>query len=251
MEHFLTDVVARHGYIAVLLLMAASTACIPVPSEVVLLFGGALASSTFAETALQGGANHLDLALIVAVATIGTLVGSWVAYGIGAIGGRPLVDRAGKYMLFRPDEVDRAHAWFERHGDSAVLFARVIPVVRAFISLPAGVARMNPWRFSLYTLIGALTWDLGLAVAGYYLGQSWRTVEKFISPISIVIAVLLVGAIVWQIVRRVRARRGSRDAGPRGDGPPDGESRRDGHGAGPGTGDAALPVPSAPADREP
>src|SRR5438874_1376474 len=104
-EHFLTDIVARHGYIAVLLLMAASTACIPVPSEVVLLFGGALASSTFAQTALAGGAKHLDLAWIIAVATIGTLVGAWAAYGIGAIGGRRLVDRAGKYLLFRPDEV--------------------------------------------------------------------------------------------------------------------------------------------------
>jgi membrane protein DedA with SNARE-associated domain len=206
MTHFLTDVVARHGYVAVFLLMAASTACIPVPSEVVLLFGGALASRTFAQTALQGGADHLDLIWIVVAATVGTLIGSWIAYAIGAIGGRPLVDRAGRYLLFRTDEVDRAHDWFERHGNKAVLFARVIPVVRAFISLPAGVARMNWVRFTVYTLIGALTWDLGLAIGGYYLGQSWRTVERFISPISIVIGLLLLGVVVWWIVRRVRAR---------------------------------------------
>src|SRR5947208_11096189 len=141
MEHFLTDVVARHGYVAVFLLMVASATCLPVPSEVVLLFGGALASGTFAQTALQGGAQHLSLLLVIVVATLGTLAGSWVAYGIGSAGGRPLVDRAGRYLLFRADEVERAHAWFERHGDTAVLFARVIPVVRAFISLPAGVAR--------------------------------------------------------------------------------------------------------------
>ena len=84
----------------------------------------------------------------------------------------------GKVLLFRPDEVDRAHGWFERHGDRAVLVARVVPVVRAFISLPAGVARMRAWRFTLYTLIGALTWDVALTVAGYYLGESWRTVER-------------------------------------------------------------------------
>jgi membrane protein DedA with SNARE-associated domain len=245
-EHFLTDIVARHGYVAVLLLMAASTACIPVPSEVVLLFGGALASSTFAQTALAGGANHLNLAWIVTVATIGTLVGAWAAYGIGAVGGRPLVDRAGKYLLFRPDEVDRAHAWFERHGDKAVLITRVIPVGRAFISLPAGVARMSPWRFTLYTLLGALTWDVGLAVAGYYLGESWRTVERFISPISIVIAVLLVAAVVWWVVKRVRARRAAHEGNaPRGDG------RAGGSGATAGAHDADLPTTSAPAEREP
>jgi membrane protein DedA with SNARE-associated domain len=213
MEHFLTDVVARHGYVAVFLLMMASTTCLPVPSEIVLLFGGALASETFARTALQGGAPHLALVAVIAVATLGTLAGSWIAYGIGYAGGRPLVDRAGRYLLFRPDEVDRAHAWFERHGDVAVLFARVIPVVRAFISLPAGVARMSPWRFTLYTLIGALTWDVGLAIGGYALGESWRTVERYLSPISIAIGALLAAALVIWIVRRVRARREARDQG--------------------------------------
>jgi membrane protein DedA with SNARE-associated domain len=243
MQHFLTDVVARHGYLAVLLLMAVSTACIPVPSEVVLLFGGALASSTFAQTALTGGAQHLDLVWIVVVATAGTLIGAWAAYGIGAIGGRRLVDRAGRYLLFRRDEVDRAHRWFERHGDAAVLIARVIPVGRAFISLPAGVARMSAWRFTLYTLIGALTWDVGLAVAGYYLGQSWRTVERFISPISIGIGVVLVGLAVWWVVRRLRARRADLS---RGDGPKTGDGRK----AGVGT-EAELPSSPAPAEREP
>jgi membrane protein DedA with SNARE-associated domain len=217
MTHFLTDVVANYGYIAIFLLMAASTACIPVPSEVVLLFGGALASPTFAATALQGGANHLSLVWVIVVATLGTIVGSWIAYGIGAVGGRALVDRAGRVLLFRPDEVDRAHDWFGRHGDKAVLFARVIPVVRAFISLPAGVARMSPWRFTLYTLIGALTWDVALTVAGYSLGESWRTVEKYMRPISILIGVLLLAAITWWVVKRLRARRSEP--------PPDGDGR--------------------------
>ncbi len=214
MTEFLTDVVARHGYIAVLLLMAMSTACIPVPSEIVLMFGGALASQTFAATALDGGAQALDLIWVIVVATVGTLIGAYVAYGIGAIGGQPLINRAGKWLLFRPDEVDRAHAWFDKHGNEAVLFGRIIPVVRALISLPAGVARMKLWRFTLYTLIGALTWDVGFAVGGYYLGESWRTVEKYIQPITIAIGVLLVGLITWWILKRVRARKAAREAGP-------------------------------------
>jgi membrane protein DedA with SNARE-associated domain len=249
---FLTDVVARHGYVAVLVLMAMSTACIPVPSEIVLMFGGALASETFAATALDGGAQPLNLVWVIVVATIGTLIGAWVAYGIGAAGGRPLVDRAGKWLLFRPDEVDKAHVWFDRHGDAAVLFARVIPVVRAFISLPAGVARMKAWRFTLYTLIGALTWDVGFAVAGYYLGESWRTVEKYIRPISIAIGVLLAGLVTWWVVKRLRARKALRGAAASG--------ATDGDGRAPGAvADDAAPTPeiasaSAPrsssADRE-
>jgi membrane protein DedA with SNARE-associated domain len=230
MTHFLTDVVANYGYLAIFLLMAASTACIPIPSEVVLLFGGALASPTFAATALQGGANPLSLVWVIVAATLGTLVGSWIAYGIGFAGGRALVDRAGKVLLFRPEEVDRAHEWFERHGDRAVLVARVVPVVRAFISLPAGVARMRAWRFTLYTLIGALTWDVALTVAGYYLGESWRTVEKFMTPISIVIAVALVAFVTWWLVRRVRSRRSSTEAA---------------------TGEPDQPAVAAPADRKP
>jgi membrane protein DedA with SNARE-associated domain len=180
------------------------------------------------------------------------LVGAWVAYAIGAIGGRPLVDRAGRFLLFRPDEVDKAHDWFERHGDAAVLFARVIPVVRAFISLPAGVARMRAWRFTLYTLIGALTWDVGFAVAGYLLGESWRTVERFIQPISIAIAVLLVGLVTWWAVRRLRAGRAARAASAavaQADG--DGRDAPGADGAGGAPSEvASAPRRSTPADRE-
>jgi membrane protein DedA with SNARE-associated domain len=249
MTHFLTDAVANYGYLAIFLLMAASTACIPVPSEAVLLFGGALASPTFAATALGGG-PPLNLFLVIVAATLGTLTGSWIAYGIGYLGGRRLVDRAGKVLLFRPDEVDRAHIWFERHGDMAVMVARVVPVVRAFISLPAGVARMSAWRFTLYTLIGALTWDVALTVAGYYLGESWRTVEKYMTPISIAIAVLVVAAVTWWIVRRVRGRRTSATGGPDASGPQsaDGDAGREVD-----AGVAPGPAPTAtrtPADRD-
>jgi len=211
-EEFLTDTIVRHGYLAVLLLMTASSACIPVPSEVVLLFGGAIASSQFAEVALNDPTAHLNFVWIVVVATIGNVAGSWIAYGVGYAGGPPLIRRFGRYVLLKEEEIDRAHAWFERHGEAAVFFARIIPVVRTFISLPAGVARMSFWRFTLYTLIGATTWDVGLAIGGYYLGESWRVVETYLRPITIVAAIALAGFVTWWVVRRVRARRAARDA---------------------------------------
>jgi membrane protein DedA with SNARE-associated domain len=142
--------------------------------------------------------------------------------------------------------------WFERHGDVAVMVARVIPFVRAFISLPAGVARMAAWRFTLYTLIGALTWDVALTLAGYSLGESWRTVEKYMAPISIVIAVLVVAAVTWWIVRRVRRHGSSAPTG--GDGAADGRADV----AAAGTEEAPLgvrapggpPAPRTAADRD-
>src|SRR5438874_7738724 len=161
MEHALTHAVASNGYLAVVLLMALSSACLPIPSEIVMLFGGALASATFAAT------QHVQPLSFVAVSLIGvagSMVGSWAAYGVGYAGGRPLIDRWGRYLLLRPNEVDRAHAWFERHGEAAVFFTRMLPFIRAFISLPAGVARMSFWRLSLYTFLGSLPWTIGLAV---------------------------------------------------------------------------------------
>ncbi len=208
MTHFLTDTVASNGYLAVLLLMALGSACIPIPSEIVLVFGGALASSGFASAVLHDPSKQLSFALVCVVGLVGTLVGSWVAYGIGYAGGRPLIDRWGRYLLMRPHEVDRAHAWFERHGEAAVFFSRFIPIVRAVISLPAGVARMPFRRFTWYTLLGSIPWTVGLTWAGYLLGQRWHTVETYARPITIAFAVLFVGLLAWWIARRVRSRRG-------------------------------------------
>jgi membrane protein DedA with SNARE-associated domain len=201
MEHFLTDTVAGYGYLAVFLLMAIGSACVPIPSEIVMLYGGALASTAFA------GDKQLNLVLVMVVGTAATLVGSWAAYGIGYAGGRPLIDRWGRYLLLRPHEVDRAHEWFERHGDAAVFWSRVIPILRAFISLPAGIARMPFWRFTVYTLLGALPWTVGLALGGYFLGARWKSIQRYLGPISIGFGVVLLALLVWWVVRRLRARR--------------------------------------------
>jgi membrane protein DedA with SNARE-associated domain len=200
----ITEQIARNGYLAVFLLMLLGSACIPIPSEVVMLFGGALASSAFAASALGAPGEQLGLAAVVFVGIVGSLIGSWLAYWAGAVGGRPLIDRWGRYLLLRPHEVDRAHEWFERHGQGTVFFARLIPLVRAFISLPAGVARMSFGRFTLYTLLGITPWTVGLTLAGYGLGANWTKVERAIRPFSWALAALAVMAVGWWVWTRVR-----------------------------------------------
>ncbi len=196
---FVTEEIARYGYVAIFVLMVLESACVPIPSEVTMLFGGALASAAFV-----GDGNQLDLVAVGLIGALANLVGSWLAYGVGYAGGRPLIDRWGRYLLLRPHEIDRAHAWFERYGQRAVFLGRLLPVIRTFISLPAGVARMDVRRFSLFTLLGCLPWTFGLAVLGYQLGQRWDEVERVLRPFSWFLAVALAAGVAWWIWRRVR-----------------------------------------------
>ena len=203
---FVTDLVSNYGYLGIFVLMLLGSACIPIPSEIVMAFGGALASETFAEQVLGSPSKSLSLLGVIVVGVLGSLAGSLLAYWVGHAGGRPLIDRWGRYLLLRPHEVDRAHAWFERHGEAAVFWSRLIPLVRAFISLPAGVARMKLGEFTLYTTLGLLPWTIGLALAGRSLGDRWDDVERFVAPVSIAVGVLLLAGIVWWIIRSRRAR---------------------------------------------
>ena len=202
---FVTDLVSNYGYLGIFVLMLLGSACIPIPSEIVMAFGGALASETFADQVLGDPSKSLSLFGVIVVGVLGSLVGSLLAYWLGYAGGRPMVDRWGKYLMLRPHEVDRAQDWFERHGQAAVFWSRLIPLVRAFISLPAGVARMNLGAFTLYTTLGLLPWTIGLALAGRSLGDRWNDVERFIAPVSIATGIALVALAVWWIVRRRRA----------------------------------------------
>ena len=194
-----TEEIAKYGYAAIFLLMVLESACVPIPSEVTMLFGGALVSAPF-----LAPEHQLDLVAVALVGAGANLVGSWLAYWAGYAGGRPLVDRWGRYLLLRPHEIDRAHTWFDRYGQEAVFFGRLLPVVRTFISLPAGVARMNVWKFSLYTVLGCLPWTFGLAFLGYKLGERWDEVERFLRPVSWLVAALVVTAVGWWAWRRVR-----------------------------------------------
>src|SRR5207302_2855303 len=202
MQHF----IATFGYPAIFLLMVAESACIPIPSELTMLFGGALANATFASS-FPGHPHHLNFIVVGLLGTLGNLVGSWIAYGAGRAGGRPLIERWGRYILLRPHDIDRAEAWFRRRGQAAVFFSRLLPVVRTFISLPAGVAEMPIGTFTLYTVAGCLPWTFALAGAGYAVGSQWKNGEHYFTPISIAVAVLLVAAIAWWVIRRLRLRR--------------------------------------------
>lgn len=209
LTHFITNTVADYGYVAVFVLMVLESACIPIPSEVTMLFGGALASAGFA------GDAQLSLAGVTVAGVAGNIVGSWLAYWVGARGGRPLIDRFGRYLLIRPHEIDRAHEWFERRGELAVFVARLLPVIRTFISLPAGIARMPFWRFTLYTALGCVPFVLALALLGVVAGGNWETVRHVLEPASWAIAVVVAVAIVVVIRRRwtaVRAEYAALDA---------------------------------------
>jgi membrane protein DedA with SNARE-associated domain len=199
LHEWIVHLIGDHGYLAVFVLMVLESACIPVPSEVTMLFGGALASAEFA-----GERRQLDLVAVGLLGTAGNLLGSWLAYWAGAVGGRPLIDRFGRYLLILPHEVDRAHEWFERRGEMAVFVSRLLPVIRTFISLPAGVARMPFWRFTVYTTLGCLPWTFALAWLGFELGERWTTVEAVLQPIAWAIFVALVALGAWWIARRYR-----------------------------------------------
>ena len=211
MQHFITS----YGYVAVFLLMLAESACIPIPSEVIMMFGGALAAGAVA------GA-HPSLALIVLAGVLGNVAGSYLSWGVGKYAGQPAVHRWGRRIGVREHDVGRATRWFERHGPAAVLFSRMVPVVRTFISLPAGFAGMPAARFGLYTTLGCIPWTAALGIAGYALGANWQHVANdFHGPtyaIAGVIAVALVAAVILHVRRRRRAAAHASGGQPHGPG---------------------------------
>ncbi|MGH9076610.1 MAG: DedA family protein [Acidimicrobiales bacterium] len=192
--------ISSHGYLAVFVLMVLESACIPIPSEAIMLFGGALASGAV----IAGVHTHLSVVGVALAGTAGNIVGSLVAYCVGRTGGRSLVERWGRYLLLRPAELDRAERFFARRGGLAVLVARVLPVVRTFVSLPAGVARMPVVPFAVLTAVGSLPWTFALALAGQALADNWSNVSSAFTPVSIAVAVLIVALIARWAFRRVR-----------------------------------------------
>jgi membrane protein DedA with SNARE-associated domain len=199
LEHVITNYLGAYGYQAVFVLMVLESACIPIPSEVTMVFGGFLVSR-----------GDLDFVSVALIGTIANVIGSWLAYWVGYAGGRPLINRWGRYVLLREHELDRAHEWFERRGELAVFVSRLLPVIRTFISLPAGVARMNFWRFTLFTFLGCLPWTFALTWAGMLLGKNWETFLRYGDPISWAIAGITVAVVSWWLIRRIRARRVAR-----------------------------------------
>jgi LPXTG-motif cell wall-anchored protein len=216
LEHF----VSQYGYIAVFLLMLAESACIPIPSEVIMMFGGALAAG-----AVPGA--HPALIGIVAAGVLGNVAGSYISWAVGKYAGQAVIRRWGRRVGIREHEIDRSIAWFERHGPAAVLFGRVIPVIRTFISLPAGFADMSAGKFGLYTTLGCIPWTAALAIAGYALGANWQSVASdFHGPTYAIAGILVVGLVAGFVLyrRRRRAADASGSGGPPGVGGPPGNA---------------------------
>jgi membrane protein DedA with SNARE-associated domain len=194
--------ITNYGYLAIFLLMLAESACIPVPSELIMTFGGALAAGAVPGT-------HLNLIGVILAGTAGNVAGSYLAWAVGRYGGQPLLRRLSEgrlgRRLLREHDLDRAIAWFDRHGGKAVLIGRMLPVVRTFISLPAGIAEMPALRFGVYTTIGCIPWTAALAAAGYAVGANWESVvNAFHGPSYIIVAVIALAIVigVWRYLRR-------------------------------------------------
>jgi membrane protein DedA with SNARE-associated domain len=188
--HFL----GQFGYWGVALGMALESACIPLPSEIVLPFGGYLAAM-----------GKITLTQAMLAGQLGGLAGSIVAYYVGRYGGRALLERYGKYVLISTHELDVADEWFARRGELTVFLGRLLPGVRTFISLPAGIAEMNFGRFLFYSFLGMLPWSIAFTYAGFRLGQNWELVRVYLHKfdyVVIVALVLLVASFVWYKLRR-------------------------------------------------
>jgi len=198
LAHFIITVISASGYAGVLLLMAIESACVPLPSEIIMPFAGYLV--------------HIGELKLIWVATAGALgcnLGSAVAYWIGAWGGRPFIAKYGRFVLLDHHDLDRAEHFFQRFGGITVFLARLMPVIRTFIALPAGIAKMPQLRFHLYTFLGSWPWCFALAYAGMKLGQAWDTDPRFKAiyhRFHLGVEVLLLAGIVWFVWTHWRNR---------------------------------------------
>ncbi len=192
---FVIAVISQAGYPGIVLLMGIESACIPLPSEIIMPFSGYLVYT-----------GRFKLAWVALAGAVGCNVGSLVAYYVGAFGGRPLAEKYGRYVLVTRHDLELADRWFARYGDWAVFFARLLPVVRTFIALPAGVARMNFLRFNIYTFLGSLPWCLALAYAGLKLGERWTILRQYFHRFDTAIVILIVIGVVWFVRNRWRNR---------------------------------------------
>ena len=200
---FATNVVADLGLAGIFVLMTLESACIPIPSEATMLFAGFNVAN-----------GEYSLFAAVAVGSVANLVGSWIAYAIGYYGRIDILEKHGKKLHVKKSHLEWADRWFERHGDATVFFSRMLPIIRTFISLPAGVAKMPFWRFSALTLLGCIPWVLALTLAGKSAGDNWEDWKDSLHYVDYAVAAMIVGGVIYLIVRRRRqpAADGATDA---------------------------------------
>jgi membrane protein DedA with SNARE-associated domain len=205
---FATDFIDAVGLLGVFVLMLLESACIPVPSEAIMLFAGFNVSE-----------GDLTLLGITVAGVLGNLAGSWIAWGVGYFGRIELLEQ-NRLIHINPKHLAVADRWFDRYGDAAVFFSRMLPIVRTFISLPAGVARMPFWRFTLFTLLGCIPWVFALGLLGREVGDNWEEWRDYLHYLDYPIALAILGGAVWLYIRWRRSGTGDDDEG----GPPSTET---------------------------
>jgi membrane protein DedA with SNARE-associated domain len=199
--NFVQNLYGTFGYAGLMLAMALESCLIPLPSEIVMPLAGYFTIATFAN------GSHFNIWLVALVGSIGSVIGSAAAYGIGAYGGRPFIMRYGRYILISRHDFDLADRWFLRYGNAITFFSRMLPIVRTYISLPAGIARMNFGKFLLYTFLGSLPWCLLLAFLGQKLGSGYAKLGSYFHGLDAVIVVAFVVLVALYIYRHIRNER--------------------------------------------
>ncbi len=187
---FVVHVIETLGYFGIFIMMTLESACIPFPSEVIMPFAGFVVHE-----------GHLDFLGIVIIGTLGNLVGSLIAYYVGLKGGRPILERYGKYILITSEKLDWADDIFNKYGSVTVFVGRILPVIRTFISLPAGIARMDIKKFTIYTTLGCLPWTLVLAYLGVILGQNWSILTNYFHILDVILVIAIIALILYWVYK--------------------------------------------------
>ena len=194
---FITNVYDAIGWPGVIVMMAIESAAIPLPSELIMPLAG--------WKLIQAKDHGVEFVLIAGLfGAVGNTVGSWVAYWVGMFGGRPAAEKYGRYILVSKHDLDLADRFFDRWGNWAIFGSRLLPVVRTFISVPAGISRMPFWQFTVYTFVGAFIWSTGLAYGGYKLGENYEDLRNWMRPLDYPIAAVIVFAVGWYAYRHIK-----------------------------------------------
>jgi membrane protein DedA with SNARE-associated domain len=192
LSNFVINTISHLGYLGIVLLMGIESANIPLPSEVIMPFSGYLVYT-----------GQFNLFWVAIAGGLGCLWGSLLSYWIGAKGGRPLIEKYGKYILMSKHDLNWADKWFSKWGMPTVFIGRLLPVIRTFISFPAGIARVNLWKFSIYTFVGSVIWSYFLGWVGLKLGENWDSLKGYFHKFDLVIGIIIIAGIALYVYRHV------------------------------------------------
>lgn len=195
---WVTATISQLGYLGIVIMMGIESACIPLPSEIIMPFGGFLVATEPAKFSIWG---------MGVAGALGCVWGSIVAYYAGKYGGRRFIEKYGKYILIRHQDLDKADAWFVKYGDAAIFFSRLMPVIRTFISFPAGISGMHFGRFVIYTFLGSLPWCLALAWVGKILGNNWTSIKNYFHGADVIIGIVIVVFAALYIYHHVNGKK--------------------------------------------